>query len=209
LVAAERALEAERLARLDLEKDIQPREFWVETPVGGKSNIESLKPFAGVKAVFDFLPERDVRKSAGQLAGALQMAGWVIGDGTPREDLKDGVFVFPYSYPGGTDDEAFLDSGKCRRAAMELVKLLNAKGWDADTVIDPLAGVPPNTIKISIGAKPAKHFMPPQWREVEERQRKMLEERRLKEEENQRRYEEILRAHPTPPAATEPPKKPE
>lgn len=162
LEEAKLQLETEKLNRIELEKTLSRRSIPL-IMLDGKTNIDGIRPFAGMQAIIEYLPDMEARRASAEIAQALTHANWkLIGGGGENPDLAlsmwDGVVV--ESYLGnalGLSGEALAQLGEDRKrastAAEALVKLLVEHNWAAHRFPDG-SNLPPNTIKIKVGFKP-------------------------------------------------------
>lgn len=189
----ESRLETERKTRLELEKSLSPRELPIILE-GGKTNFDSLKPFAGMQVIFDVLPDAEALRAAGAIRQILEMAGWKTIQFTPRGDINIGYFdgVMIESLPGpelmqaiGSQEQAALWQ-RLDEAGEALEDFLSSNNWEARaTFREPnKAPIPPSTIKIVVGFKPNPYFAP-EWA------KKMNEEIKKSREEMKKRRAEI------------------
>lgn len=132
-----------------------------------KANFDPLKPFAGTIAIIDYLAgDIETKRSAGAIAGTIHQAGWKVQSLLPREDdvRGDGVTVMHHlaPYPNFSDAKVAADEERTRSAAYALADYLIANSWIAVAEAAPRRfegqSVPPNTVRVWVGAKPIPYF---------------------------------------------------
>lgn len=112
--AAKLEKEAQELKRsnLEMEKALAPRVFRA-TSVNGRSNWESLKPFAGIQAIVRFdanaVPKGETERAASDIKNILELAGWKIIAFEPTTSFPKpfaGVFIETYMarWPANNSD---------------------------------------------------------------------------------------------------------
>ena len=162
--AANARLATEELHKknLELAKAIQPRQIpW--------ALADTVRRFAGTKAIVEVLPDAEATDTAVSLASTLRGGGWLVPDVIVRTDLKTALQDF--GWPGiiisiplpdfdrawalpAVERKAYFDGyRRFREVATFLVKELNAIGIAAM----PFAGddsIPPDTVRIRISKKP-------------------------------------------------------
>jgi hypothetical protein len=164
-IEAQRELEAEKLKRLELEKSLTRRELTF-VKVGEKSNLDTLKPFGGMNAIVEFLPDFEPRRAASSIVAALERSGWNVVRATPNDQVGgnfwDGVVVETYnpSLLNRTPSEIstlMRDKEGPREAATALVKFLGENNWDARVFPGDPKTSQPSTIKVTVGFRPLPH----------------------------------------------------
>jgi hypothetical protein len=181
---------------LELEKSLAPRQIaFIEKQ--GKSNIDPLKPFAGMNVIFDVIPDFEAQRAANQIAYFVNRSGWKIDSANSaiRDWLSDGVKIWSHLSPNGSRDA---DEQKGEMASNALVKFLESFGWsataDKGSIAQGPAYIPVNTIRVQVGFKPNPYFAPPEVKAFEKKAKEM-EEKILKDH---KRFLERLRS-PHPP----------
>jgi soluble cytochrome b562 len=162
-LATESRLEEERRARLEMEEAIAPR------LMEQSKSSQNLKPFAGMRALIECVNDFEARRTAGQIALTLQMAGWTLNPypfrvGVDESGFFDGVDVVSNTGPRAEGDR----SGE---AAEVLVEQLKASKIQARRF--PTINLPFNTLRIRVGLRPITYFWPKEIKdrikEIEER----------------------------------------
>lgn len=154
-------LEGEKKKRLELAVSLLPREF------GDQSGaVQKLKAFHGVKAIFEWISDKEALRTAEQINFALSFSGWARSWRTSKmpEYARDGVMItagrmFPDSVlfvePHMTRLRGWGDLMKVTSdAAAALRDELNRSGIVATVGIEESDKLPPDTILISVGPKP-------------------------------------------------------
>ena len=127
-----------------------------------KSSVDLLKPFAGYKALIEFVSnDAETRRAALQIADSLKGAGWnLTKEPTPVDasvNIRDGVEVQPYV---GSEEPA--DA---------IVKFLTSYNWQAKRywLLDEKGAllhdpniVPDDGLRIRVGLYPAIPFVTPE-----------------------------------------------
>lgn len=169
---AQSELEKEKKKRLEMEKSLAPRSI-----EQGRA-AQALKEFAGLDVMLSSINDDEAQNTAGRIRFLLQMAEWnLVADKPPAEDRpfppSDGITI---TYPFQADK---LD--RSQDAAEELKDQL-AKS-DVESNVSSAMGLPPNTIRIVVGARPMTYFKE-RWRTPEEMAR---DEERKKQDEKFRK----------------------
>jgi hypothetical protein len=177
--ANERA-EQESLKRVELEKSLARRSI-PRIQRGNWTNVDELRPFAGIQVMIEFLPEAEASRAAQNLSAICAFAGWTVVSVLPNpklaEPIWDGVVVESYQprhprLPNGQLDIAGLtrqmrDEEGPREAASALVKFLESNNWKAMRRPTFADETPPlNTIRIRVGLKPEPAFLTPSQEEA-------------------------------------------
>jgi hypothetical protein len=179
LVAAEKSLEEERIARAEVEKSVAARRIY-SVQSGGKYNFDVLKPYAGTKFIIQTVPDWEARRAAANIAGILTGAGWTLDKAEVVDDnIEDGVSIQSYrapardsSNPKEYEKMVWADMGvesRSRYVAQQLEKFLTESNWQAEAhtalfVEGPL--FPPDTIRIKVGLKPSPNDLNPMVQEI-------------------------------------------
>ena len=152
LTNAQAKLEAERLTRLQLQRSVLHRMI-PQSSEGSKSNFDILKPFKGMRVVFEYSPGTEPEMFSGNLAPFAINSGWDMLDtwwtkpAAPRQ-IADGVTVEAYVGPNGETD---LSSS----AADAFAAFLRANGIDGVRRLPAKRGdLPPNAVRVLIGQMP-------------------------------------------------------
>ena len=149
---------------MELEQSLTPRTLWLETK-GGKSNFDSLKPFAGTNVIFEFIPDAEASRAAAAIAGFVKAAGWNVVGGSAKNDLEDGVVILSAVGPPGMTTD---------RPAAALLDLLTSKNWQAHRFPQDPNTEPRNTITVTVGFKPSPYFYPQEMKEAMKEVQKIL-----------------------------------
>lgn len=166
LADANKALEDEKLKRLEMEASLSPRMLplvWEK----GTANFEPLKQWAGMNVLLEYAPDAEARRATDNIGSFVHEGGWIIKELSANPEMYhgffDGVLVSAY----GTNrlekrTQVDVDEEmRCIAAAETLVGILKSYGWQAkflarEPEIDPAKKwLPPNTVKIRIGMKPS------------------------------------------------------
>lgn len=185
--------EQEALKRVELEKSLSRRTIAYVGLGNGKDNLDSLKPFADMQAMIEYLPEREPYRAALSVAGALEKSGWKILGISPNPELGDfawdGVTVEPYSpdrnvlfgHNLSETNSAMKAQWRAQETAEALVDFLGKNNWGGVHWIPSSFGeLPVNTLRVRVGFKPEPHVPSA---EEEEWFRRRDEELKKKEEE--------------------------
>lgn len=178
--------ENERAKRLELEKSLTPRRIPIEIR-DGRSNFDSLKVFANINAIVEFIPDdAEAKKAAGSIAQILHDAGWNIMSFVPSSKVaRDGVDVErSLTLPATMQSPEEIVSGRrSQQASSALVEFLEAHGWvaketaiwmpDAKMTGHPFSGdtLAPSSVRIRVGLKPSPYFDPDWVKELERKNR--------------------------------------
>jgi hypothetical protein len=175
-IKAQSDLEKERSSRIEMEKSLAIREVALFS-VRGVSNVEGLKPFAGVKFVVRSLPEAEPSRAAESLISVLEIVGWVKTgreiSGEYMSQQYDGVTVSTGLAERSTESE--------RAAAKALVDFLKMNGWEARKGRPHVST--PNVIQITVGFKPAPYFLSKQHEEWRQEFKRLYDDAEAKEQE--------------------------
>lgn len=166
LANANKALEDEKIKRLEMEASLAPRMLPLEWSKG-TTNFEPLNRFAGMNVLLEYAPDAEARRATDNIGSFVHEAGWIIKELAANPEMYqgffDGVLVSAY----GTNrlekrTQADVDEEtRCIAAAETLVGILKSYGWQAkflarEPEVDPAKKwLPPNTVKIRIGMKPS------------------------------------------------------
>src|SRR5207244_982149 len=64
--------------RLELEKSLWPRELYMIFHDQTSTNFDSLKPFAGMTVLLEYLPDAEPKRAKESIAQILSNAGWKV-----------------------------------------------------------------------------------------------------------------------------------
>jgi hypothetical protein len=153
----ESRLEAERLARLQLEQTLAPRALPYRFSKVGGSSVDALKPFAGTQVIIIVEPDREARRLAGHIKHSLEAADWkIVAVARPLDEaeLPDGVTIEvrrPMDAPSPLSAPQralvhLLESNKLETHSFQLANV----GWPAS--------VPDNVMLVKVGFKPDTYF---------------------------------------------------
>jgi hypothetical protein len=178
--AKDAELEAEKSKRVELEKSLAPRAIALtKRPKDGTSNVDELKPFAGVNVILRALTDAEAIRAAQNLSDLLTEAGWHIvrteRSGELAEHFFDGVVIEPFNsglkmleldkaLPPNSPPEEHMKLMHERskydvpgRATDALVTFLTSNNWVSRRQATGRE-VPENTLVINVGFKPAPYF---------------------------------------------------
>lgn len=173
-IEAQRALEAERLTRLELEESIVPRLIPLISD-GGVTNVDPLRQFPGTGLVVEYAPDPEAQRAAQNVSNLAQEAGWKLKKADCPPDLigfsdgVDGVVVTPYR-PDNVDPTP--DELRSKRAASALVEFLKSNRWIARLAEGHTGELSPDTVKVQVGFKPTPYFMKPIQRDLRKQRMK-------------------------------------
>jgi hypothetical protein len=168
-----------------MEKSLAPRTLvYVNRDETGKSNIESLKQFPGLQVIINFAPDAEASRAAFDIKNIAEFAGWKVLVFEERRELSfmlfDGVIVQSYFGKRPLTDE-YEGARRSCNAADALIEFLTSNNWAAKSYAaanvgelvsrgDPLLStIPPNTIRVNVGLRPAPYFLPKNLKEAYER----------------------------------------
>ena len=125
LAAANRALEAERATRLELEKSLAPRSFEIKVAASPDSNFEELKPFGGTNVIFEVLTDAEARRAANEIGNLVGFAGWKVVSVKSNPELWPGFFdgvsiVPPEDFLSDFQGKLIRTNSPCRKEQLEL-----------------------------------------------------------------------------------------
>lgn len=202
-------LEKEKITRLELEKSLAPRQIAL-IGEGGKTNIDSLKPFAGMQVVLKVLPDAEASRAASNILWLLQNAGWNVAsveyDPSINTGFFDGVVIEPYKAAKKPEppaeaprdlrsilptEQEYNDQRKSEDAVDAVVEFLKSNSWAARRFPGKSGELAPNTIKISVGFKPYPYFDSEESKEAKKREEEFLQRVKKFKEESQKRDEEL------------------
>jgi soluble cytochrome b562 len=145
VIKSKQDLEKEKIKRLELENAVSPR------LMEQLKSSNNLKPFKGIKAIIKSIPDIEAKRTAGQIAATLNMAGWDIefAPYNPKDIFQDGVIV---ERAVGARPENDI-SGP---ASDMLITQLQDNNIESHTM--PASELPINTIIVKVGFKPYKYF---------------------------------------------------
>jgi hypothetical protein len=172
-LATELKLEEEKKSRRELEKSMTPRVLPIVSLEGGKkTNFDSLRPFAEMQAIIEYIPnDAEARRASGEIGNILQMAGWKIVRFGPNPMASvNGVLVLRYAAPDPTVAASWDDERRSSDAADALVAFLESNDWGAsqNSAGRKAFTIPPNTVQILVGIKPMPFFDAKWNKQVEE-----------------------------------------
>jgi hypothetical protein len=161
LVAAQQDLEKEKLTRLELEKTLAPRILVLEISGTGKTNFDSLKPFAGTVVILEALNDAEAQRAATEIAKVLRLAGWTIESASLNPALNtgydDGVHIETEIPPAKGPSFWEVPSYKASKA---LEVFLKESGWIAVFQnFDTQQQISEGKIRIRVGFKPSVYFV--------------------------------------------------
>ncbi|HKR14400.1 MAG TPA: hypothetical protein VJT15_20200 [Pyrinomonadaceae bacterium] len=84
LVTARTKLAEAENRTLELQRSVARRQVSF-IQMDGRTNVDGLKPFVGLSAVVEFLPQVEPRRVANDIVIALRRAGWAVDDPIPNE----------------------------------------------------------------------------------------------------------------------------
>lgn len=139
----------------------------------GKTNLDGLKPFAGIKVIIEYAPEAEPYRAADDLRQALARAGFEVLSFTPVaflvEPFWDGVVVQPHvPRPPASLEQARTQPDTTQKsgdAADGVVRFLESNNWVARYFPSKFDELPPDTLRIRVGFKPEPYRL---TEEVEE-----------------------------------------
>lgn len=154
----------EAVKRATLEKSVARREIGRIFRSDGSSNLDSLKPFAGVNVIIEYLPnDIETRRAFPAVEAVMRETGWNISKPNPNPALEspefDGVTVGSYlpKIPPETPLTERLAkqqaSTDALHAAEALIELLMVNNWEVRYDHDASEGLPANTIRVRVGFK--------------------------------------------------------
>jgi hypothetical protein len=164
-------VEGEKSTRLELEKSLAPREFFI----GSVSGISSSAPLKTdrITCRIETIADEEARRAGSNIASVLQGAGWKIPsfDAIFGARFRDGVTIWFRRYVGVRGPDAAAD--KSEHAAVLLTAFLLAHDWKDIRMEwvsgnEPLASIADrptiatiNTIVVRIGFKHSPYFHDP------------------------------------------------
>jgi len=154
----------EAVKRATLEKSVARREIARIFRSDGSSNLDSLKPFAGVNVIIEYLPnDIETRRAFPAVEAVMRETGWNVSKPDPNPALEspefDGVTVGSYlpKIPPETPlkerlakQQAITDA---LHAAEALIELLKVNNWEVRYDHGASEGLPANTIRVRVGFK--------------------------------------------------------
>ena len=158
-LATEAKLEQERFTRLELEKSLAPRLIPIRIS-DGKSNVDSLRSFAGTGVVLNSLRESESERAALNVLNAVQFADWKYLYGVAMPHLNrdfDGVVIEPYKAKSPSPQQR-LEEQRSGAAANALFEFLKSEGWQVRLSPGTDGDLDPNSVKITVGQKPLPFF---------------------------------------------------
>lgn len=183
----QRALEAERFNRVKLAKLLARRSLPL-VQMDDKQNIDPLRRFQGMRAIIEYLPEREPKRAAADIQMILGAAHWLVVSNTPNEALdsvvSDGVAIESYSafmppslLPKGAKftfptDEQKQSEQVSNDAGNTLAKFLISNNWGgvkSGLAMPSREPLQPNTIRVRVGFKPEPQVLSPVLEEFGQR----------------------------------------
>ena len=144
----ESRLEKERLDRLNMEVAIAPR------IMEQQQSAKELERFKGMSVIIESLAESEPWRTAGQIAWTLERAGWNVQRGMSRyldgTGFFDGVTAETNVGSRPADDRSI-------DASEALVAVLAKNNIKAHRR-PHMKNLPPNTVVVRVGLKPAEYF---------------------------------------------------
>jgi hypothetical protein len=67
-IEAQKALEEERSTRLEMEKSFSPRAISLTVNKDGTTSVDTLRPFAGIGMIVEFVPDAEASRAASNVA---------------------------------------------------------------------------------------------------------------------------------------------
>jgi hypothetical protein len=162
-IQAQKDLDTQKRKTFEIEKSSAKRRITIILTGAGKTSFDSLKPFAGMRAVIEFVPEVEPRRAATDIAMVLDASGWAVSPLIPNKELGeafwDGVAVSSYALSAedsirykGRAEESRRRTGD---AAETVVNFLSSNDWiRVRRFPSRLGEVPINTVRIRVGFKP-------------------------------------------------------
>jgi len=197
---ANQKLEGERTTRLEMEKSLSPRLLPFKEFTDGTTNIDDLKPFAGIEAVLEFIQDAEAERTALNLAFLLQKAGWKVVASHPISSLPwDGVTIGTYMPVLHAERRTSRDDIAASMASHDigivLVRFLRENDWEANLQSDEPGLLSPNTLRVVIGLKPYPYFGSPTSKAAQELLDKTFQVNKRRNE-NKTIREELLMTGP-------------
>jgi hypothetical protein len=158
-------LEKEKNAGRKLEKSLARREIPIITSIVSgvevTSNLDPIKPFAGLNTIVEYLPDVEASRATRDLVNAIKIAGWNVVSVETNIELADtfwdGVNCEPYmEFIGRNPDRAGAIRESHRKsvdACNALADFLKSNNWEAKLRTGKPADLPPDTVRIRIGFK--------------------------------------------------------
>lgn len=222
LAAAKTQLESTEARRAELEKSLvmmeicsAPRVVPVWSIGNKETSVDPLKSFMGFQAIIEYVPDTEALRAAGNIAGALDKAGWKLIRVAAKGGIKDGVEIQPYVAPLNASQAEWSAETQSGDAAYALVDFLHSynwqamRGWPIDKngkLIRDANVLPPNSIRIQVGLYPPVTFVSPPgaraWRDAIAQFDKEREESRKKIDEEQSKREAEMLKRMTPKEAS-------
>jgi len=163
LATSKGELKAAEADASELKKSLAPRKDLPFIQGHGKSNIDEMKTFFGIKVILKFVPEYLTMKSAVQIEQRVTDAQWEVVSRIPDSSIWPGVRVYRHSAPSITPF-GNADEQRSKGAAKALCDFLRSFDWDCDVSMGSrgpgLLNVPPNTLMVEVGLKPEPYFIP-------------------------------------------------
>ena len=148
---------------VELKNSLAPREDLAFIQSDGKSNIDEMKAFSGIKVILKFVPEYLTMQSAAQIERRVTDAGWEVVSRRPDTSIWPGVKIYRHLGPS-TADFGNADERRSEGAATALCNFLHSFHWECEIAMGSRAqgpfNVPPNSLMIEVGPKPEPYFAP-------------------------------------------------
>jgi hypothetical protein len=185
----EKTANAER-ATLELQKGLAPRSLpLLAFRDDNTSTFDLLKPFAGMRVVLRYSTESEPVRAANTITDAMTLAGWKV-EAKPYTFPKPPLGVLIEWHMSRARDESpprletleeRADEKRSEDAAKALAELLTSFDWaGVMTVREWLTGfpgtenpIPPNAIRVTIGPRDERDFLPQKVRVLENRAKEL------------------------------------
>lgn len=136
-----------RKENLELEEYISPRHRGDQSPA-----IEPLRHFRGMKAIVEYFPEMECKRTAAYIAGILGQAEWefppIRANNNEGDFLRDGVIVgINQLFPRPENSEQIIDAADVLVLALNRVKIKTMR-FPGDDKLEK------DVVRIRVGLKP-------------------------------------------------------
>lgn len=165
--------EHEKLARLELEKALAPRELPLIVYADGTSNIDLLRRFAGTEALVEYIPDFEAARTAGNVVWLLEQAGWKIISAKVSTDFMFNGVTFEQYMPTKKQDETLPEveargaiqaaSGNLAHAAAAVFVL---NDWDARRGWTSRGEIGTNQVRVRVGFKTPPVSLNPEMKKM-------------------------------------------